>query len=137
MMTKSICPEHRRAVLMRRCYLWRTKQALTYRKGDPFGTQRSVIVLYCLDKAATNMDAITSMASGMAATQWLDLESIRHYRVYFLDRRNAILESAWDSNSTEWKTSVVASPDLKVQNRSSLGAAVGWPHANHSWTHVS
>jgi hypothetical protein len=74
--------------------------------------------------------------SGMAATQWLDLDGIRHYRVYFQDRRNAILESAWDSNSTGWRVSEVANPDLKVQNQSSLGAAAGWPHANYSWTHV-
>jgi hypothetical protein len=55
--------------------------------------------------------------SGMAATQWLDLDGIRNYRVYFQDQRNAILESVWDSNSTGWRVSEVANPDLKVQNQ--------------------
>jgi hypothetical protein len=71
-------------------------------------------------EAAIKTNTMSSMASGMAAMQWLDLEGKIHYRMYFQDPTKAILESAWDSNSTGWKVSVVANPDLKVQNRSSL-----------------
>jgi hypothetical protein len=84
-----------------------------------------------------NNGTINSMVSGMAATQWLDLEGQRHYRVFYQDQNNAILESAWESNATSWKASVVANPNLRVQNGSSLTAANGWPHANYTWTHVS
>jgi hypothetical protein len=79
----------------------------------------------------------STKASGMAAMQWLDLEGIKHYRVYFQTQQNTILESAWDSNRSDWDVSTVASADLKTQNQSSLGAAAGWPHANYSQVHVS
>jgi hypothetical protein len=82
-----------------------------------------------------NNDALPSTL-GMAALQWSDLAGIKHHRVYFEDTSNAILESAWDSNASKWQTTVVASSELKVQNRSTVAAAAGWPHANHSYTLV-
>jgi hypothetical protein len=77
------------------------------------------------------------VAAGLAATQWLDLEGVRHYRVYFQDKNSEILESAWDSNNTGWKVSTVANAEMGVRRNTPIGAMNGWPHANYSFSHVS
>lgn len=75
--------------------------------------------------------------TGLAATQWSDREGVKHYRVYFQDEKNAILESAWDSNSTGWTVSTVAGAEMGVRRNTPIGVMNGWPHANYTFTHVS
>jgi hypothetical protein len=74
--------------------------------------------------------------TGLAAMQWVDLDGINHYRVYYQDASNAVQESAWDSNDTSWQVSQVSDPTFKVKPGTPIAAAAGYPHANHSYTLV-
>jgi hypothetical protein len=74
--------------------------------------------------------------SGLAAMQWVDLNNTNHYRVYYQDASNAIMESAWDSNGTTWQVSQVSDPAFQVKPGTPIAAAAGYPHANYSYTLV-
>lgn len=81
----------------------------------------------------------TLRSPSMAALSWKDQRGVDHYKVYYQDESNSILESAWNSTQTfpSWKHAIVADPTMNVQPGSPLGAAAGWPHANYSYTLVS
>jgi hypothetical protein len=76
-------------------------------------------------------------AAGIAASQWTDLQGIKHYRVYFQDEKTVIQESAWDSDTRNWVISPITGEDMQIQNETALAATVGWPHANFTYTLVS
>ena len=77
------------------------------------------------------------ITSPMAALQWLDLVNVRHYRLYFQNQTNALLEAAWDSNNPHWRSTLMAGPDVNARNGTALAAAAGWPHANQTNVLVS
>lgn len=90
--------------------------------------------------ARARLDTVPPLKNpSMAALSWKDQRGIDHYKVYYQDESNAILESAWNSTQTQanWKHAVVADTTMNVQPGSPLGAAAGWPHANYSYTLVS
>jgi hypothetical protein len=50
--------------------------------------------------------------SSIASVNWLDATGATHYRVYFQDTNNSLIQSAWDSQNATW----VASQILNATN---------------------
>lgn len=74
--------------------------------------------------------------TGLAATQWTDLNGTLHKRLYYQDNRNKIRESAWDNSTafdTPWEVNAIGG---SAKPGTPIAAAAGYPHARYNYTLV-
>ncbi|KAK5706373.1 hypothetical protein LTR97_001361 [Elasticomyces elasticus] len=86
---------------------------------------------------STNATAPTRYANiGLAAMRWTDPNGTLYKNIYYQDRDNRILESAWDNTTdvtSPWRISAISDA---VRPSTPIAAVAGWPHASYNYSLV-